>query len=506
MQTSPPLPPTPPPRTATLHRGITLLGGLNALILLSYTLLSWPMAAGHPDGAKQAAAQSALARAAGLDDQAVAFAGGRPFSSMTVFAATYGVHLVLLTITFLGLLLLLARHQDELSDATVTLLFRFSAAFAGICAFASPLILDFWLSLAWGKMVALGRNPYYMPRTEDVLAGIPLDPGGTMTYGPLWATISGALMAIAGGNPIIGFVLFRVLFAVAWLSLLWLARALLREHSTWSQCAAIAVLGWMPVSLLRIYADGHNDIALVAFIAGWLFLLQHGRYRLATLVLTASVLVKYVSAPLLVLDALLAARRREWRSYALTLGLAALFVAFAFAPFLRSLEFFDAMTHGRDWRFWRPRDAVHGLQLLLGVRLPLLPGLVHVFFPALAAFCTARLFTRPGNGELWLAVIAVMGAVAFNAVGHLWPWYVLWLMLPAALIANGWWGRWVVGLALALPFGMLCWDLTADGDVRNRLVSLGMYGFSVFWATVLARLFYPAARPAVAPLAAAGTR
>ena len=73
---------------------------------------------------------------------------------------------------------------------------------------------DFWLSVGWGRMTAAGVNPYYFDLSQEYTSGLPLDYTlGRMTYGPLWALISGMVAWISGGNVLAAAGLFKLLLA-----------------------------------------------------------------------------------------------------------------------------------------------------------------------------------------------------------------------------------------------------------------------------------------------------
>jgi hypothetical protein len=98
-----------------------------------------------------------------------------------------------------------------------------------------------------------------------------------------------------------------------------------------------------------------------------------------------------------------------------------------------------------------------------------------------------------------------MLSVLFVAAGHVWPWYVLWLAVPAAVLTpSGLLARWSTGVAITAPFPLLLWTAYphASDFLKFQLPSLFAYGLAVVWMLVLWRLVTPAqsrvsAEPAV---------
>ena len=88
------------------------------------------------------------------------------------------------------------------ATTTSSLVLKWALAFAFVSCFAYPIFTqDFWLSVVWGDMVASGINPYYEKFTPEMLGGLPLDHFPmTMSYGPLWALISAAIVATTGSS------------------------------------------------------------------------------------------------------------------------------------------------------------------------------------------------------------------------------------------------------------------------------------------------------------------
>lgn len=409
-----------------------------------------------------------------------------PFESTWPSVLAYWIALAVVSAAVLALVLSLLHRPEPAGPGLPRLLLQWSYGFAGICALAFPVFTqDFWLSAVWGRMIAAGLNPYHTLFTPESLAGLPLDHFPMpMSYGPLWGLVSGGIMLIAGDSALLAAVLFKAVIAVAWIGSLHLVYRLTEGLSQDQRCLAIAVFGWTPAGVSQSLAEGHNDVAMVALALLWLFQLIRGRSE-APIALAASVLCKYVTAPLFLIDMIHALRHEKigWRRYVLRLALPALFGLATMALFYRSPEFFDGVRLLGTWYFLQPRDAVQAFELTLGVPLLPLALAVTALFPAYAAYTAWTAWTEPTTERLLQAALAVMSCVLFTAVSHLWPWYVIWALALAALLPSWWLSRFIIGVAVMSPFTLGFWWIEAFANYREA-VAFAMYASAILWAFV----------------------
>ncbi|MFN2432713.1 MAG: glycosyltransferase 87 family protein [Gemmatimonadota bacterium] len=494
-----------------LARRLALLGALNAGCLAAHAILSYGLAPAGPFGESQpneAAVARALAgslRALGPDVQA--FVTGETLRRPALFAAAYAIPLLASSGVFLALLASLWRSRRELTEETVRRLFRWSVGFVAVAALALPAVVqDFWLSVAWGRMLAGGVSPYHADLHAGVLAGVPLDYlDQRMTYGPLWAVLAGLVSALAGERTLLAAALFKLLLGVAWIGALTLVLRLLRQRPAWDRCVALAILGWMPLGVLQGVAEGHNDVVLGALVLLWLERTERARGVPASLALGASVLIKYVSAPLFLLDALVVrARGLPLRSYLPRLAAVAALAAASLAVVYRSPDFFSAVLSMSGWHFYTPADAVIGLAKTAGVEpglasvsgaaALLLAGAVRALFVLAAGVSVLRYARSPSPRRLRSAVLATMAGVLFGASGHLWPWFLIWALGPAALLPGAVLSRWVVGVAIAAPFPLLVWLIAPAGDAFS-IPTVALYAFACAWTALGPRHWFATDAP-----------
>ena len=208
-----------------------------------------------------------------------------------------------------------------------------------------------------------------------------------------------------------------------------------------------------------------------------------------------------MTAPLFLIDVLYALRHERigWRRYALRLALPAALGLATMALFYRSPEFFDGVRLVSTWYFLQPRDAVQAVELALGVPLLPLALAVTALFPVYAAYATWTAWSEPTTERLLQAALAVMSAVLFTAVSHLWPWYVIWALALAALLPSWWLSRFIIGVAVMSPFTLGFWWIEPFANHREA-VAFAMYALAILW-TVVTR-----PGPLVSPLEATAER
>jgi alpha-1,6-mannosyltransferase len=491
-------------RPAGLHWHAHALGSVALAGYTAMTVLSSVQAASlwrHETAPKTQAFFEAVSAQLHPIAPAVAgwFRGEPPFDTAWSIVVSYWMGLAVVTVAALALILSLLHRPHLAGPGLPKLLLQWSFAFAGVCALAFPVFTqDLWLSAAWGRMIVAGVNPFHTLFTPESLIGLPLDHFPMpMSYGPLWGLVSAAVMLIAGENTLLTALLFKAIIAAAWIGALCLVYRLTEGLPQHYRCIAIAVFGWIPAGVSQAVAEGHNDIAMVALALLWLFWLTRGKAQ-APIALVASILCKYVTAPLFLIDALWVLRHERigWRRYAMRLTIPAVFGLTTMALFYRSPEFFDGVRLVGAWYFLQPRDAVQAVELLLGISLGPLTLAATIVFPIYAAYVTWTAWNEPTTERLLQAALAVMSAVLFGAVSHLWAWYVVWALALAVLMPSWWLARFIIGVAILSPFTLGFWWIEPFAN-HHEMVALAMYAFAVLW-TIVAR---PA--PLVAPLRAA---
>lgn len=399
---------------------------------------------------------------------------------------SYVMLLAVPTTTVVILFAALARGRRKIHPDDVNLIFGWSVVFAMVGLLAFPVFTqDFWLSSAWGKMIVHGANPYHEPFTPDAAAGLPLDHFSmVMSYGPLWAILSGAIMALAGDNVLIAGLLFKLVLAGAWLGVLVLVRDLGRARHPFDRCVAMLMVGWTPLSVTQTVFEGHNDIIMIGLALLWALLLIKGQGPMR-LALVASVAVKYVTVLLFLADFFheICVRRQGLAQYVKSLVVPALTGVFLFSLFFRSTGFFDGLLQISGWHFLQPDDAVKGLEQITGLNLPYAASLARAVFPVIAVYCIIKAIRQPGNEETLRVSIALLAAASFALINHLWPWYVIWSITFAAAVPGWWLSRFIHGVAIIAPFTLTFWWIEMLEDHKS-LAALALYTGAIAWAFV----------------------
>jgi len=415
---------------------------------------------------------------------------GRPstlFTENWQTLATYFIPLAIVTLACVALLILLQRHRDRIDERGIAALYNWAFASVPVLLFAYPVFTqDLWLSAVWGRMAANGINPYSIPFTPVAVANLPLDHFPMpMSYGPLWAIVAAIVMTFVKTNILGAFLLFKTILAAAWIGSLVLLRRIGTDDSPLDRALAIVIFGWLPVGIGQTIAEGHNDIAMSFLALLWLHLLLRTK-RAAPIALAASALCKYITAPLFLVDLIHALRQENmsWSVYVRRMILPAILALAVFALFVRSLQFFDGTRLINVWRFLQPRDAVLAINSMLGGYVWPLAHVASAILPVVAIWQCGRMWLEPNREQTIRACVAIMCAVTFSAVAHLWVWYIVWILPFAALAPNWWLSRFVVGVALLAPFTVAIWWIPQLDSFKEH-AALVLYLGAIGWAALV---------------------
>lgn len=464
---------------ASLRLRINLLGAAIAVAYLAESFLSYVQA---PLLWREEGRRLLAFLEDHIGDRQAGWLHGLLFTKERILVS-YWIPLGIASVAAAALVLMLLRRRDALDAGIARLLFRWSVAFAAACFFTYPVFTqDMWLSAVWGRMIAGGLNPYDELFGPAHIGALPLDHFPMpMSYGPLWGLVSAAVTVAAADNAVAIGLLSKALLAAAWIGALAVVDRLTAPRPPGERCLALAAFGWVPLSVTQTVAEGHNDIAMMAPALLWLLLLQRGRSS-APLMLAGSALAKFATFPLFLLDLLHALRDRRigWRGYLLRMAAPALIGLGVIAIFFRSFDFFDGVRIVSQWHFLRPRDALAAAEAALGLPPTPLAYALVVFFPAVALYRIAVYARSPGPEAFLKAVLAAMAALLFSASAHVWPWYLLWVLAPAAIIPHWWLARFAIGAAFMAPFTFGAWWLDGASE-DSRYAAIVMYGGALFW-------------------------
>jgi hypothetical protein len=406
--------------------------------------------------------------------------GASALNDPGVFAVVYASILAVATLCWSRTVYVLCRDRDSVGETTVRSTFRWSVALAAIVVFATPVVVhDFWLSVGWGRLIAAGQNPYYAPIVQGDLPLRP--PIELMTYGPLWAILTGASAAITGGSLIGTAVIQKLLVAGAWIGCIAMVRRLTRDRGPGAQAIAITMTGWAPIGLFHGVADGHTDTLMAFPMLLWLYLIGKERSTAGSLALAASIAIKYVTAPLMALHvyrAVLSAKGRRIR-WVVSAGICLTVVLLLIAIFYRSPEFFSSATGLRQWRFFTPTALVDGQLRRMGVGEGLLAPAIDAVIGGIVVLVVVARLRKRSESALRSAILWTLFGILLCTVGHVWPWYMLWVLPLAAVQLERRLAWFVIGMSAAAPFVLLPWTVLPE---LAPVLRLGLPGAALYLA------------------------
>jgi hypothetical protein len=246
------------------------------------------------------------------------------------------------------------RHEattDSTDAASARLALGCAVAFGIAAAIALPIFAgDFWYYLAEGRLGAAGANVYTERLTAAALDSLPVPPNAwsiTMPYGPAWVWIGTGLSRLTAPHVAWEFAAYKAVMFAAWATMLGLVYRSQRDAPA-SQLRSVFYLGWLPFPLVAAVAEAHNDIVMVALAVGWMI---YGTAASAW-PLAASLLVKYVSAPIVALAAADAVLRKS-RQMLIVIG-AVIVVALIIAVYWQDGALLAGLERNRAWRIYTP--------------------------------------------------------------------------------------------------------------------------------------------------------
>jgi hypothetical protein len=462
---------------------LQILGTLALVATLLQTVLSFPLAASQPPLSSDAREGTFFWRMLSAHhwNWLEALYQKNPFNDAGWFLLGYCGPLLTVTICFVVLVVWIDR-QDEIHSSAPKQIYIWSIAFALISAPAfNVLTQDIWLSVVWGRMADVGINPYTHPFTARFAEDLPLDYRPIeATYGPFWILVSSLVTAVAGDHPIASWIILKLVLLLSWLGCLWLVFDLSRSMTTSRRCWAIATVGWLPAGLHNSVAEGHNDVIMVFAALFWLKKIIQPT-PIGPIALAASVLMKYVTTPLALID-LLFNRDMAWRPYFRRVVPAVLLIFLVAAAVISFGGPGTEMANMASWRFLEPAGVLRAVERMSGLSIPggnaAKIAIFAFLFGGIAFYEIVRLSKQPTEENLYRCCLSVMCLVLFVMVGHVWPWFFVWCLPFAALCSSYWLAWFVVGAAMVAPFSIVHWwhlSKTYGEAYRPELLILPMY-------------------------------
>lgn len=304
---------------------------------------------------------------------------------------------------------------------------------------------DIYMYLMQGRLVTeYGQNPHYV-----VPDRFPFDPMYAFTtaqysrnvsdYLPVWTWVSVFSTWLAADNVVTELLMLRLLLVVVNIANLTLIAAIMRRLNPRYELAAMMIYGWNP--LVMIYGASKPDTVMVFFALLGIWALLSQRSRLTPVFLTLSVLVKMISAPLMIIYVLQYARWRQWRALASAVFIAGITALLVYAPLVEGPQIF-----------------VHHLSQLNRAGSTLPPALRLLILALFVALILWIGLTRDGSVRSWVngSAWALFYFGIFMARPSL-GWYLITLIALVAVSGN----RWLVWFTTALTsaaFLLTIWE------------------------------------------------
>jgi hypothetical protein len=345
--------------------------------------------------------------------------------------------------------------------------------FAGMLAFGTILLYlapfdstDIYDNIIHGRILAIYHaNPF-----KEVASQFPYDPFTRFTgwpndpsaYGPLWELMAAGVARLAGNGQVQNLIAFKLLSGFFALLTAGMIGLILQERTPGRALPGTLLFAWNPVLLFETFGHGHNDPAMIFWVAVAVWALMKKHYTGAILALITGALVKYI--PLLFLPAAglialqsLGALKRRTRFVILVGLLSLLLVVIAFAPFWHGLDTLSVSRRTKMFATSLPSSLFfllspkYGFDRVTNWIAPLTFGLTGLF----ALVMGLRAMRSRSQDRFSMSAMLTLGIYLLFTVLWFWPWYTVWLLALAPLVED----RRVRSLAVIFSFSALAKSL-----------------------------------------------
>lgn len=365
-----------------------------------------------------------------------------------------------LTVSSAGWIVAIARSSSRDSLLQHVKRVIVAVGFCGVVA-APMMTRDLWCYVGFARLAASGVSPYSTALPDGILGENGPECFGTTTYGPVWTYGAVILDRIAAPLGLIAeVVVLKLAIAAAWLAMVGAGAWLFRKRDVKTGSVALAALAVAPLSTFEVVAEAHNDVVMIALAMGWLVLRAKDSW-LSPIPLALSALVKYVTAPLLIIAIIDSWRRRRYAESACAMVAAAV-IAIVVGLIYREGGFSSLTTHNATWRWL---SAPFAIELALKnvtpnswstLVTPAVWGWRALLMLGVAWYMWLWARARHHDLAFYRVLAAGMLAVILSA-DYLWPWYLIWA-LPFVILAED---RVLSAVAwpcfLVIPIAQACW-------------------------------------------------
>ncbi len=374
--------------------------------------------------------------------------------------------------------------------------------------------VDFYYNSA--KAVTAGINPYveswplqrnfsYPPDNISLING--------MAYGPLFLRFIQVFYQLAGGNPFVFIVLWKILIFFAYLFCVWLLYPLIKQNQ-WAKEKDNFILFWLcqPLIIWEWLANGHFDVLWIVFLILSIFFSQKRNWFLALIFLSVSIWIKII--PIFLIPWLgiwwLNNLKKDFKIkellsfiYGIGGGLAVTIVSWL--GFWRGLSTIQPIILQSKWAADSLFSLVYyslkpAFEILIGgnyhwyltriVQFSFLMLLIYFFWPMVCKLWSFIASKRNFlNQEIFVYIFLTLVLFLLIWQKSFWPWYIIWLLLFAVLagleLDNGYLYkicRWLFAVPLAFyPIWYINWLLRGTDATPELWFNFVFTGLVVFY-------------------------
>jgi len=350
----------------------------------------------------------------------------------------------------------------------LTTILGVAAGLSVLLVLMPPLVSrDIFSNIFYGKIGAVYKqNPYLItPQRfldDPLMAFTSLNWKNTgVVYAPLYTMFSIFLVKVTGSGITANIYSFKTAMALFHLVNIMLVWKLLEDIAPERRSFGTMLYAWSPLVLIETAGGGHNDIMMICFALAALLLIMRKHDLLAFVMLTLSVMVKYITALFLVIFMIYLLRNRAlwWDRAKVLVGYGAVFliiVGMLFMPFWQGIHTLDSTRQnlGLSNSFSLSWHVTHLVQVIFrGIGLPantanslgslLGKALGWMILLGVLLYFSLKVKERGDMPEAWTMV-----TVAFLlTTGYVLPWYFIWLIPLLALRKWDWFTKTALGVS-----------------------------------------------------------
>ncbi|MGE5264575.1 MAG: hypothetical protein ACM3S0_14440 [Acidobacteriota bacterium] len=251
-------------------------------------------------------------------------------------------------------------------------------------------------------------------------------------YGPLWVilTVPGSLLA--ANDLVLNILMMKGLAVIFYLGCVVMVAAILRVQDPARKLAGTLLFAWNPLILFEAPGNGHNGIIMMFFVLLAIYMLVNRRWMWVLPILGASVLVKYVSALLLIPFLVYCMRAQTGMRNRLvflvqTLALSGILFAIIELPFfavptglLDEADFYSLLAV--------PTLVYHFLKGIHGDKMAKTLTFAASSLLYIGLYSTSLPFLRSLQRHRNLLILTTWLVMAYLMVGsmHFQPWFAVW--------------------------------------------------------------------------------